>query len=69
MEQKKILDYMIKDISWKNTEEYLELVFNELNSAYRLRKLTLYETMDLKLKALDLLIKLDQWHTNNLKTD
>lgn len=63
--KKKILAYDLKDIEWENTEKYLEKIFNEVKMWYSLNLLTMYEALDLKLKAIDLLIKLDQWKAQN----
>lgn len=65
LEKKKILAYDLKDIEWENTEKYLEKIFDEVKMWYSLDLLTMYEALDLKLKAIDLLIKLDQWKVQN----
>lgn len=64
-EDKNIIDYRLKEIEWENTEKYLEKVFNWVRKLYLFDKISLKDTIDIRLKVIDLLIKLDQWKTQN----
>lgn len=64
-EDKNILDYRLKEIEKENTEKYLEKVFNWVRKLYLFDKISLKDVIDIRLKVVDLLIKLDQWKTQN----
>ena len=60
-EDKRIIDYKLKEIEWENTEKYLEKVFDWVRKLYLFDKISLKDLIDIRLKVIDLLIKLDQW--------
>lgn len=64
-EDKRIIDYRLKEIEWENTEKYLEKVFDWVRKLYLFDKISLKDAIDIKLKVIDLLIKLDQWKAQN----